>query len=129
MTDLPAQAVTAKTKDVAPRFDDPDWKHERLVPYKDLKLEFGIPYTLNHLRRMWKRGEFPVPLQISPHRIIWRWSVIKTWIERLPPSKTVEPPTATDKDKPHHEAAITQPPATRRASHSRPTPRRQRSRN
>ena len=124
MTDTSAQTATAETKPAArPVVLDDDYV---LVTYADLKPVFGIPYTLNHARRLWKADAFPIPLQVTPHRIAWRVSDIKAWIDARRLSKTVEPTTATDKDKPRQATAATQPPATRRASHSRPTPRQQR---
>jgi hypothetical protein len=56
-----------------------------LVTYPSLKPEFGIPYTQDHLRRLWKKGRFPMPLQISAHRVAWRRSALVEWLDTLRP--------------------------------------------
>ncbi len=66
-----------------------------LVIFSDLKA-LGIPHTLNHLRRLWKRGLFPSPLQISEHRIAWRLSDLQEWLANLQPVDTA-PGAATPK--------------------------------
>jgi prophage regulatory protein len=41
----------------------------------------GVRYGTNHLRLMWKRGDFPEPIHLSPRRIAWREADIDAWIE------------------------------------------------
>lgn len=74
MTELP-------TGDAHP-VNDPDY----IVVTPDMLPLLGIRYGAGHLRRLWSRGEFPVPLQLSDHRIGWRLSDIKRWIDNRPPA-------------------------------------------
>ena len=41
----------------------------------------GIRYNSNHLRRMWRHGEFPKPVNLSPRRIAWPEEEIDAWID------------------------------------------------
>ena len=43
----------------------------KLIDFKDLYPVKGISYSRDHLRRKVKAGEFPKPIQLSPHRIAW----------------------------------------------------------
>jgi hypothetical protein len=52
----------------------------RLIGPKDLPSK-GISYNLNHLRRMWKRGEFPTPVYTSARRFSWPEEVLDRWID------------------------------------------------
>ena len=51
----------------------------RLIGPKQLP-DKGIFYHPNHLRRMWRRGEFPAPLYTSKRRFAWPEEVIDEWI-------------------------------------------------
>jgi hypothetical protein len=51
----------------------------RLIGPKQLP-EKGINYNLNHLRRMWAKGDFPVPIHTSARRIAWPEAVLDAWI-------------------------------------------------
>ena len=42
--------------------------------------EKGICYHPNHLRLLWKRGEFPKPINLSARKIAWRESDLDAWI-------------------------------------------------
>jgi hypothetical protein len=53
---------------------------QRLLVPAELKSRKGIPYHLNHLRRMWKRGQFPRPVRLSPHRIAFYEHEVDAWI-------------------------------------------------
>lgn len=44
--------------------------------------EKGVRYCMNHLRRMWQRGDFPPPVRLSPRRIAWPEQTIDEWIAR-----------------------------------------------
>jgi prophage regulatory protein len=52
----------------------------RLIDFKQLRPEKGIPYTRDHLRRKADSGEFPQPIAISPRRIAWVESEVDEWI-------------------------------------------------
>jgi len=43
----------------------------RLLTFDELKLQKGIPYCRDHLRRLVKAGEFPKPLEVGARRIAW----------------------------------------------------------
>ena len=42
-----------------------------LVPFDDLERTIGVTLRLNRLRILWKAKKFPIPKQISAHRIAW----------------------------------------------------------
>jgi hypothetical protein len=52
----------------------------RLIGPKDLPAK-GIVYHLNHLRRLWQRGDFPAPIYTSARRFAWPEDVIDSWID------------------------------------------------
>jgi predicted DNA-binding transcriptional regulator AlpA len=52
---------------------------KRVLGPKDLPTK-GIKYSANHLRRLWRRGEFPEPKHISKRRIVWDEATIDAWI-------------------------------------------------
>ena len=81
--------------------------------------DYGINFTFNHTRRLWKRGDFPVPLQISAHRIAWRLSDIKAWIDARRPSKTVAARAAATADAPEKPAPVASAKLRRRTSPAR----------
>ena len=43
--------------------------------------EKGIKFHMSHLRRMWNRGEFPKPFNLTARRLGWDEDVIDAWIE------------------------------------------------
>jgi predicted DNA-binding transcriptional regulator AlpA len=43
----------------------------KLIDFKQLKPEKGIPYSRDHLRRRCKAGTFPMPIKLSDRRIAW----------------------------------------------------------
>ena len=53
----------------------------RLLSFTDLR-DRGVPYGMNHLRRLWARGDFPPPTKISPRRNVWAETVVDEWIEK-----------------------------------------------
>lgn len=67
----------------------PDPAHV-IISANDMTI-YGIHFTPDHLRRLWKRGLFPQPLQISEHRIGWRLADILKWIESRQPIETGQP--------------------------------------
>jgi predicted DNA-binding transcriptional regulator AlpA len=42
--------------------------------------EFGIHYHMNHLRRMWKRGDFPAPHHLSARKLAWKSADLIAWV-------------------------------------------------
>lgn len=94
----------------------PDPTHV-LVTHADLKA-LGIPYTLDHCRRLWKQRRFPAPLQISEHRIAWRLSDLQKWLASLQPVETAPGATSPTKTGPS-KPAPTAPAKPRRQAGAR----------
>jgi prophage regulatory protein len=42
-----------------------------LIIYPELKTKKGIPFCRDHLRRLWKKGKFPRPVDVGPGRLAW----------------------------------------------------------
>ena len=40
----------------------------------------GITAKLDHLRRLWKAGQFPEPIHLSPRKLAWYEAEIDAWI-------------------------------------------------
>jgi hypothetical protein len=40
----------------------------------------GVSYHINHLRRMWKSGQFPAPFYPSKRRCAWYEDTIDDWL-------------------------------------------------
>jgi hypothetical protein len=51
----------------------------RLIGPKDLP-SMGIHYSISHLRRVWKAGQFPEPVYPSKHRFAWPVETLNDWI-------------------------------------------------
>jgi prophage regulatory protein len=52
----------------------------RILTTRDLRELKGIRYHKNHLRKMWRRGDFPKPFQLSTNRLGWTEETIDAWI-------------------------------------------------
>jgi prophage regulatory protein len=55
----------------------------KLVTYRDLKEQFGIPYTPQHILRLQKQGLFPLRRKLGNFNF-WLWEDIDAWLRRLP---------------------------------------------
>jgi prophage regulatory protein len=53
----------------------------KVLSFPELKSRKGVPYTRAHVRRLVGAGEFPAPVQLSPHRICWVESEIDEWLK------------------------------------------------
>jgi prophage regulatory protein len=56
----------------------------RMLSFKQLKPEKGVPYTRQHLSRLEKTGQFPRRVRIGEGRfaqIFWLESEVDAWIE------------------------------------------------
>jgi prophage regulatory protein len=51
----------------------------RILTKKELRLI--VPYTMQHVLRLEKRGKFPRRLQIGPRRVGWYLAEIEAWLE------------------------------------------------
>jgi hypothetical protein len=54
----------------------------RVIVPKDLKPKKGIPYCSDHIRRLEKKGEFPLHINLGDGRIAWIEAEIDNWIEQ-----------------------------------------------
>jgi prophage regulatory protein len=52
----------------------------KLITFKQLKPDKGIPYCRVHLMRKVEAGEFPKPFPLSGKRIAWLESEVDNWI-------------------------------------------------
>jgi Prophage CP4-57 regulatory protein (AlpA) len=46
---------------------------------KDLRAK-GVPYGMNHLRRLWQSGKFPKPIKLSERKLVWLESEIEAYV-------------------------------------------------
>ncbi|MEY2169559.1 MULTISPECIES: helix-turn-helix transcriptional regulator [unclassified Rhodanobacter] len=53
---------------------------DRIIAFAELKPERGISFSRVHLRRLWKAGKFPMPVQCSDRRIGWLASELDQWL-------------------------------------------------
>ena len=53
----------------------------RLCSVKQLKSEFGIPYSRQHLWRLQSSGQFPRVVKLGQCRVAFRVSDIEEWIQ------------------------------------------------
>jgi prophage regulatory protein len=53
----------------------------RLLTYPDLREQFGLPYTREHVRRLVKQGSFPKPrIRLSSRFHAWDEADVQSWI-------------------------------------------------
>jgi prophage regulatory protein len=53
---------------------------DRIIAFAELKPERGIIFSRVHLRRLWKAGKFPKPIQLSANRIGFIASELDQWL-------------------------------------------------
>lgn len=54
----------------------------KMVTFKELKTVFGIPYTPQHIQRLWKALKFPRPRKFG-NRNYWFYADVVRWIEGM----------------------------------------------
>jgi prophage regulatory protein len=54
-----------------------------LIIFSELKPKKGIPYSRDHLRRLWKAGKFPKPVDVGPGRLAWVEEEIDAHVEGI----------------------------------------------
>jgi prophage regulatory protein len=54
----------------------------RLLTYKNLERDKGVPYTRRHIERLIGDRQFPAPVRIGPRRIAFIEAEIDAWIEQ-----------------------------------------------
>jgi prophage regulatory protein len=52
----------------------------RLATWRDLKDEFGIPYSRQHVGRLEKQGKFPKRVKLNGFRCVWYREEIEDFI-------------------------------------------------
>lgn len=98
-----------------------------LIIFSELKPKKGIPYCRDHLRRLWKEGKFPKPVDVGPGRLAWIESEVDAHIEAIvakrdmpmPPAGKTEPETRSAKPSPAM-ASRSVAPRRRESSTTRP---------
>jgi prophage regulatory protein len=61
------------------RAQAPSPQGTRLIDQHTLRSK-GIDYHPSYLRTLWRRGDFPKPMKLSPRRLAWREEEIDAWI-------------------------------------------------
>jgi predicted DNA-binding transcriptional regulator AlpA len=54
-------------------------RDKRMLGWDDL-WDRGVPYSKNHLRRLWGVGRFPAPRNLSTRCIVWDEGEVQEWI-------------------------------------------------
>jgi prophage regulatory protein len=54
----------------------------RVLVFKQLQPEKGIPYTRQHLGRLERRGLFPKRIRVGPNRVGWLEDELDEHVER-----------------------------------------------
>ncbi len=56
-------------------------KRRRLVTKKQLVVDYGIPYSPQHIARLEKAGKFPQRVTLGQCRVAWVAEEVEEWIE------------------------------------------------
>jgi len=62
-----------------------------LIIFSELKPRKGIPYCRDHLRRLWKSGKFPKPVDVGPGRLAWIEAEIDAHIDEMVAKRNQRP--------------------------------------
>ena len=54
----------------------------KLVTRKQLRVDYGIPYSTVHIRRLEMAGQFPLRVQLGQCRVAYVAEEIEEWIEK-----------------------------------------------
>ena len=54
----------------------------KLVTRKQLRLDYGIPYSIVHIRRLETAGQFPLRVQLGQCRVAYVAEEVEEWIEK-----------------------------------------------
>jgi len=55
----------------------------RMITFKELKTEFGIPWCRQQIWRLEKAGAFPLRRRLGNRRIVWIMDEILEWMNRV----------------------------------------------
>jgi prophage regulatory protein len=64
----------------------------RVLIYRQLKSEKGIPYTRRHLRDLIAAGKFPRPVPLSSARIAWIEAEVDQWLAEKAAARSATAP-------------------------------------
>ena len=65
---------------------------QRLVSKKELKIVFGVPYSVAHIARLEAAGQFPKRIRLGACRVAWLSEEVQSWIdERVAQRSTTSP--------------------------------------
>jgi prophage regulatory protein len=56
--------------------------NKRVLGYRQLKPEKGIPWSRQYIRRLEKAGHFPQHICIGPNTIAWPEDLLDSWLEQ-----------------------------------------------
>ncbi len=54
----------------------------KLVSRKQLKLDFGIPYSIQHIARLERAGQFPKRVRLGECRVAYVAEEVAAWIDQ-----------------------------------------------
>jgi prophage regulatory protein len=83
----------------------------KLLTFKQLGPEKGIPYSRDHWRRKCRAGEAPTPVPISDRRVAWIESEIDEWLASRAAARDTARETAGRSLSPGSDAAAAEPTA------------------
>lgn len=66
----------------------PAQRHDRIVTYPRLKLEWGVSYSRVHLGRLEKAGKFPKRVPLGGSTVAWLESELAAWLAERAASRT-----------------------------------------
>jgi prophage regulatory protein len=55
-------------------------RYPRLLTWKHLKNDVGIPFSREHVRRLEAKGEFPQRIRLSRQKIAWLEDEVLAWV-------------------------------------------------
>ena len=54
----------------------------KLITWKQLKNELGVPYSRQHVGRLEEAGQFPKRVRLGQARVAWVMDEIQAWIDQ-----------------------------------------------
>lgn len=61
---------------------------------------WGIHLSLTHLRTLWKRGDFPQPVKLTPRKLMWDPELIQAWVAARMTGTEPIPPVIAPRSQP-----------------------------
>ena len=72
--------AAARLEQLAASKADPN---NTFIPYA-LLAHHGVIYSRIHIMRLVARGEFPLPVKLSPRRLAWKLALVQAWLQSRP---------------------------------------------